>query len=296
MNATDFAFDPALYGLPTRAQLRDLRIWDLHYHGFNNATDLAPHERMMIYADRFGIERVVALDVGGSRNDPLASSPFEAVQRQVLDEQSDRVSGMIRIEPTNPEGSCRKMEEWIRRGPCVGIKYAGYNEAGITCSHPNNDPIIRLARELGAIVYIHTWMKVGGQPRLPGGGNLAGESTPADVVELAARFPDVPLICGHSGGDGELGARAVRKRKNVYFEFSGSYPHSGAVDHAGRELGAERIVWGGHGPTRSYATELSKVLDADLTDAQRRLIFGGNARRLAEKIFARKGYPMSPKR
>ena len=153
--------------------------------------------------------------------------------------------------------------------------------AGVTCSHPNNDAIIRLAAELKAVIYIHTWMNVGGQPRRPGGGNERGESTPMDVALLAERFPEVPLICGHSGGDWELGVRAVRQRPNVYIEFSGSDPHSGQVDYTVAELGADRLVWGGHGPSRSYSTELSKVLDADLNDAQRRQIFGGNLRRIA---------------
>jgi predicted TIM-barrel fold metal-dependent hydrolase len=111
-----------------------------------------------------------------------------------------------------------------------------------------------------------------------------------DVVELAQRFPDVPMICGHSGGDWELGARAVRPYKNIYFEFSGSDTHSTEVDFAVKELGAERIVWGGHIPSRSYATELSKVIDADLTNEQRMLVLGGNMRRLAEPIFKQKGY------
>jgi len=37
------------------------------------------------------------------------------------------------------------------------------------------------------------------------------------------------------------------------------------VDYAIRELGVDRLVWGGHGPSRSYATELGKVLDADIS-------------------------------
>ena len=111
-----------------------------------------------------------------------------------------------------------------------------------------------------------------------------------DVVELARRFPEVPIICGHSGGDWELGVRAVRLQKNVYLEFAGSDPHSGAVDLAVKELGAERIVWGGHTPSRSFATELAKVLDADLTREQRMLILGGNLRRIAGPIFKKKGY------
>jgi predicted TIM-barrel fold metal-dependent hydrolase len=137
-------------------------------------------------------------------------------------------------------------------------------------------------------------MIVGGNPRRPAGGNVAGESTPIDVARLAERFPDVPLVCGHSGGDWELGVRAVRPRRNVFIEFSGSDPHSGQLDYTVAQLGIARLVWGGHGPTRSYSTELSKVLDADLNDAQRRQILGGNLRRIAEPIFRRKGYRLGP--
>ena len=107
---------------------------------------------------------------------------------------------------------------------------------------------------------------------------------------MARRFPDVPLICGHSGGDWELGVRAVRRFRNVYIEFSGSDPHSGQVDFTVAEVGADRLVWGGHGPSRCYSTELAKVFDADLTLAQREKIFGGNLRRIAEPIFRKKGY------
>ena len=52
-----------------------------------------------------------------------------------------------------------------------------------------------------------------------------------DVALLARAISQVPLICGHSGGDWELGVRAVRRHENVYIEFSGSDPHSGQVDY-----------------------------------------------------------------
>ncbi len=73
-------------------------------------------------------------------------------------------------------------------------------------------------------------------------------------------------------------------------EFSGSDPHSGQVDYTVQQLGVARLVWGGHGPSRSYSTELAKVFDADLTHAERLEIFGGNLRRLATPIFRQKGY------
>lgn len=290
----DLAFDPTHYGLPNREELVKLRIWDLHYHGFLGASDTRQHEEMMPYVERLGIERIISLDIASSPRDALETSPFDAVQRALLESESERLSGILYIDPSDPAGSCRKMEKWIRNGPCIGIKYFGTNRDGVPCSHPNNDPIIRLAAELHAIIYIHTWMKIGGEPRRPGGGNFSGESTPMDVTALANRFPEVNLICGHSGGDWELGIRAIRPCKNVLLEFAGSDAHSGQVDFAVETLGADRIVWGGHGPSRSYATELSKVLDADLTHEERMLILGGNLRRLAAPIFHDKGYSLEP--
>ena len=291
-----FVLDPAAYGLPTRDDLVKLRIWDMHYHGFMNG-GIRAHEENLFYVERMGIERMLSLDIAGTADDPLGTTLSDDKKREIreyLQQHSGRVSGLIPIDPSQPVESCRKMEEWIANGPCVGIKYYGGNPGGIACNHPNNDAIIRLAAEMNALIYIHTWMKIGGQPRRPGGDNLRGESTPMEVALLADRFPNVPLICGHSGGDWELGVRAVRRHENIYIEFSGSDPHSGQVDYTVRELGAGRLIWGGHGPSRSYSTELSKVLDADLTHDQRLQIFGGNLRRLATPIFRKKGLKLEP--
>lgn len=288
MNAT-FNLNPAQYGLPDLQQLKNLRIWDGHYHGFHAQDPIKQHPEMMFYADRMGIERVISLDIGGTLPDPLTPKPYDGELRAILEKEKARVSGIIPIDPGFPEKSCEKMREWIQDGPCIGIKYVGGNKLGITCDHPNNDTIIRLAAEMKAVIYIHAWFSVGGYPRIPGGGNQAGESTPVNVAALARRFPNVGLICGHGGGDWELGIKAIRPYENVYLEFSGSDPHSGSVDLAVRELGPNRIVWGGHGPGRSYATELSKVLDASISLADRKKVLGENYRRLAAEIFRKKG-------
>ena len=290
-----FAIDPKLYGIPDRAQLVDLRIWDTHYHGFLTGTDpIKQHEKMMFYVERMGIERVISVDIGGTLQDPLDPKPHDKEQLEILEKNKGKVSGIVPIDPGFPEESAAKMKQWIRNGPAIGIKYVGGNKLGVTCDHPNNDRIISLAAELGAAIYIHTWIKVGGEPRYPGGANLKGESTPMHVATLAKRFPHVQMICGHSGGDWELGARAIRPYENVLFEFSGADPQSGSVDYAVNLLGADRIVWGGHGPSRSFATELSKVLDANISHDQRMKIFGANYRRLTTKIFKTKGIDIKP--
>lgn len=293
MSPREFHLNPADYGLPTREQFVALRIWDTHFHGFNGQGDVIAQYRFnQFYVERMGIERSISLEIGGTIGNPLAPARHDDAVRAILEAEQDRVSGITPIDPGFPDESCAKMEKWIKRGPCIGIKYGGGNTRGIACDHPNNDPIIRLAAELDATIYIHTWLKIGGTPRLPGRDNNPGESTPMDVVTLAKRFPNVRFICGHSGGDWELGIRAVRAQKNILLEFAGSDPHSGSVDLAVKELGADRIIWGGHGPSRSYATEYGKVLDADLSHADRMKIFGGNFRKIAAPIFKRKGWKL----
>lgn len=296
MNAgRKFILNPSYYGIPDLDQLKDLRIWDGHYHGFHSSNDpIKQHHEMMFYVERMGIERVVSLDIGGSLREPLTPKPHDRELRTLLEKEKAVISALTPIDPGFPEESCAKMRDWIQRGPCIGIKYVGGNKLGVTCDHPNNDPIIRLAAELKAVIYIHTWFIVGGNPRVPGGSNQAGESNPLHLAALARRFPDVPIICGHSGGDWEIGIRAIRPYENVMLEFSGSDPHSGAVDYAVNEIGADRIVWGGHGPGRSFSTELSKVLDASITHADRRKILGGNYRRMAASIFRAKDIEVEP--
>ncbi len=278
----NFPVDPAEIGLPSRDELVDMRIWDLHYHGIGN------HQEIVKYVERMGIERLISLDIG-SWGESTEEKNRDEQHRAILEEWHDLMAGITRIDPSRPEDSIERMNRWIENGPVIGIKYAGLR-SGVTCSHPNNDPIIERARELNAVIYIHTWIKVGGDPRYAGGGTLPGESTPSDVAILANRFPDVPLICGHQGGDWELGIRAIRPHENVYMEFSGALPASGAVDFAVNELGINRLVWGGHLPSRSYANELSKVYDADLTHEQRKLIFGQNLREIAAPVMRQKGY------
>jgi predicted TIM-barrel fold metal-dependent hydrolase len=73
---------------------------------------------------------------------------------------------------------------------------------GDTAAVPAIDAIIRRAAELKAVIFQHTWFKTNG--------NYPGESTPDDLVTLAKRFPEVPIICGHTGGTWELGIRAIR--------------------------------------------------------------------------------------
>lgn len=251
------------------------------------------NDGMLRYATRMGIERLISLDIGGTLDRPLDLQVHDEAKRRYLEENASFFSGIIAIDPGFPAQSLQKMEDWIEEGPCIGIKYAGGNQGGITCDHPNNDLIIEKAHSLGAVIYIHTWIKTASGEGY-GSNNKSGESTPWQVAKLAQRFPDATFICGHAGGDWELGIRSIRSTENVFLEFAGSDPQSGGVDLAANELGTDRLVWGGHGPGRSYATELAKVLEANLSEEERTKVFGANYRHLAKEIFASKGIIIEP--
>src|SRR5690625_786321 len=112
-----FAIDPETYGLPTREELLEMRIWDLHYHG------LPHHEQMKPYFSWMGIARVLSLDVAHLRD--RSTSQAEADVRDhlaTLEREKQWVSFMIRIEPTRVDESLEHIDRFFANGPCVGIK------------------------------------------------------------------------------------------------------------------------------------------------------------------------------
>jgi predicted TIM-barrel fold metal-dependent hydrolase len=279
----EFSLDPRVIGLPGRDELVEMRIWDSHYHG------IAQHEDIMPYFDRMGVERLFSLDVGFMRQTKQETEASAARDFAVLEKFKHRMSGLCRVDPARVDETLEHMNRCIRDGPCIGLKTGGYHNSPMTVAHRNFDPIIRHAAELEAVIYIHAVFQVGGSPRRYDGGNRPDESSPRDVAALAARFPDVKMICGHQGTDWELGVRQIRPHKNVYLEFSGWAPESGSLDFAVKELGVDRIVWGCHAPTRSFSNALSQIYDATLTPAQRKKVMGTNLRSLSAAIHRRKG-------
>ena len=87
MNSTEFALNPAYYGIPDQQQLKDLRIWSDHYHGF--AGGLKQHKEMMFYVERMGIEKVISLDIGSIEDDALVPSPIDNEEREILEKNKD---------------------------------------------------------------------------------------------------------------------------------------------------------------------------------------------------------------
>jgi uncharacterized protein len=260
-----------------------LRIWDVHSH-LGGLPGNTPEERMAIlvrHMDRLGIERL------------LLSQGYEEYQDNATPEQvrieNDRVMravehfprrayGSLYLNPRNVESSLKEFDRCVRDGPMVCV---GEIQTDVHCNSAALDPIVERAISMNVPILQHTWIKTTG--------NEPGESTPEDLVELAKRHPQASFICGHTGGNWELGIRAIRDAKNIYADIAGSDPTAGFVEMAVRELGAERVLYGSDVGGRGFASQLAKVIGAEIPDDAKKQILGGNLRGLLQPVLQAKG-------
>jgi predicted TIM-barrel fold metal-dependent hydrolase len=255
-------------------------IWDVHGHlNAPGETPKARIENLLRIADRMGIERLIVF-----MGYPWAHNPSpDDLRRQndqvleAVEHSHGRAFGFVYLNPKHTQESLAELDRCVRDGPMVGVKLW----VAVRCHEKCLDPIVRRATELEAPVLQHTWYKITG--------NLPGESTAADLAQLAARHPKASFIAAHTGGDWERGIRAIRPVTNVTAEICGGDPTAGFVEMAVRELGAERVVYGSDFAGRSFASQLAKVYGANVSEEAKRLILAGNIQRMLQPIFTAKG-------
>ncbi len=183
-----------------------------------------------------------------------------------INDYPDRIGGFAYVSPEH-----KNAVDVVRRG----IEDQGFEGVKIWVSAFCNDecvfPVIEAAMSYNAPVLLHAWKKTTGQ--------FECESTAIHVADLARRYPEATLIMAHLGGCCYDGIPQIREFKNVYTDISGSVYRADDINYAVRELGAERVLFGSDMPG-SYLVNYGQVLDANLTEAERELIFSGNAKKL----------------
>lgn len=192
----------------------------------------------------------------------------------LMREHPHQVIGFCYVNPRYPRHALSEIERCVVRGGMGGIKL------WVACKASDRrvDPIVERSVELGIPILQHAWYN-----RL---GRLKGESTPADVAEMARRHPRAMIVMAHLTGAGERGLKDIAPYGNVHVDISGGEPEAGMVELAVKLLGAERVVFGTDSPIRSYGATLGKVQEARVSSRARELILEGNARRLLARALA----------
>jgi len=293
MNRREFLAGAAAAGLaglpgcaaPAPGERReDADVWNLHCHlyGLPGKTGQERVGNTLRIADRLGINRLIfymGMEVGSLQPSPGDLRRYNDECMEAIRPYHPRVLGFVYLNPEHVDFCVQELNRCVKNGPLVGVKLW----VSKRCSSPDLDPIVARAAELKAPIYQHAWLKVAGNP--------PGESRPSDVVDLASRHPSASIICGHAGGDWELGIRTIRASTNVSLELAGFDPTAGVAEMALRELGPERIIYGSDTGGRSFASQIAKVRGANIPESAKRLAIGGNLRRMLKPILDEKGYP-----
>src|SRR3954454_17943870 len=170
-----------------QAAVRRFRIWDAHTH-LHSAPGDTPEARIEVLircADRLGIERIILSQGYSADLHPTPDQLREENNRvmRAVRRFPERAYGSVYLSPSFLHCSLQEFDRCVRDGPMVGV---GELEADMRCNAPELDPIIERAISMNAPILQHTWLKLDG--------NLPGESSPHDLVELARRHPRTNFI------------------------------------------------------------------------------------------------------
>ena len=250
-------------------------IIDIHTHLATPGTQPDPKEMdiMIRLARRHGVERAVALGnligVGGPNPTQDDIRTINENSLNAVKAHPDFFIGFCYLNPEHPpEFSLGEIERCVVTGGMKGIKFW----IAVKAPDKRHDPLMRRIEELGIPVLYHAWYKQTEQG--------TNESTPAEVADLARRFPKVSIVMAHLTGDAERGVLDILACPNVLIDTSGGQPEAGLVEYAVRRLGAERVIYGSDWPIRDFGVQVGRVLGARLTEAQNNLIFRANAERI----------------
>jgi uncharacterized protein len=246
-------------------------IIDCHVHLYRQPGEAMETKiaEMLACMDRLSLDRVCVSMGGMLIAHPTAADLIEAnaYVAAAAAAAPDRITGFVYTSPNHPELAVEHIAQYAALG-FGGVKLWVCRLA----DHCGNDPVCEQAQRFGLPVLSHTWTKTGG--------NMETESEPKHLVPLALRHPQVNFIMAHSGGDWERGLRTVADIPNISPDTCGFDPEAGFVELAVSLCGADRVLYGSDATGRSFASQLSKVTGADISDADKALILSGNLLRM----------------
>jgi hypothetical protein len=132
------------------------------------------------------------------------------------------------------------------------------------------EKIYRFAEERGAPVLTHTWQ---------GDANCS----PDVAAEVARRYPSVPWLWGHSGGNSfDRALDLAAELPNVYLDLASSFVVNGQLEMFVSRAPVERIVFSSDMPFLSLPQQIAKVVFSDIPEDAKRKVLHDNSAAILE--------------
>jgi predicted TIM-barrel fold metal-dependent hydrolase len=146
----------------------------------------------------------------------------------VVAQAPDTLIGFARVDPTTGDEAGAEVLRCARDLGMRGVTITPFWH-GVSCDEPRVEPIFEAAQEAGIPVWVHTsvnWVR----------DRPIDLEHPRHIDVVAARFPNVSIICGHGGWPWVQEAVAVAWRHpNVYLDISAFRPRHLFVTGSGWE-------------------------------------------------------------
>ncbi len=232
------------------------------------------------FMERLGMQRMF---ISKPVTKPVATpDDFRAANNVILEgmrRYPGQLTGMLTLNPMYPKESLEEIKRCTGEG-MVGVKV--YYQVKI--SDPLFYPIVEKLIDLKMIMLMHaeTTLGIAGYRMKYDRRIKPNASVPEDFVSIAARYPEAMFQFAHIGGgpDWEYACKVLKHSPNVFIDTSGSNNENNMVEFAVQQVGVDRVLFGSD---NMYYQSVGKVIDARLTEAEKRKIFFDNYNNILKK-------------
>ncbi len=239
-------------------------------HGPQNIPHAGAADALVRMMDEVGI-RTLCLSSHLALSPDVRQSNSEAMEAAAR--HPGRLAAYAVFNPTRPVGeSLQDLALHLGARAMIGVKlHTTLHQAG--AGDPRYLPAYEFARQHRKVVLCHTW----------GVADIKG------MEEMAHRFPDVPILMGHSGGYDiaamEEAIRVSRENGNAFLDLTLSGMFEGVVERFVQEAGAQKVLFGSDMPFIDPRAGLGRVVFARISDAAKEAILGANMLGLLDGVL-----------
>lgn len=186
-----------------------------------------------------------------------------------------RIMSYYVFDPNRGNESLELMERYDNSAVFKAIKlHPSFH--GVYADDPRYEPAWEYAAAKRLPIMSHTWS-------ISAHNASQKYSFPSLFETYVSRYPQVPFICGHSGGRYEGIRETVKLARiypNLHMDTAGDVYANRLIEFLAKEAGADRVLFGSDGFWMDARTQLGMVLGADISLEDKQRILYGNAKRL----------------